>query len=49
MRYELDRYLLGRSTEQKGRWARVENQDYIPCNKLIDRRPKDNTVPVAIE
>ena len=35
MRYELDRYLLGRSTEQKKELplARVENQDYIHYRK----------------
>jgi ABC-2 type transport system permease protein len=35
LRYELDRYLLGRSTEQKKELplARVENQDYIHYRK----------------
>jgi len=35
MRYELDRYLLGRSTEQKKELplAKVENQDYIHYRK----------------
>ena len=35
MRYELDRYLLGRSTEQKKELplSRVENQDYIHYRK----------------